>query len=228
MDFRFNKPSGISRFGAMTERNRPNERGTALQAVRWPSSWTTGWCPPRRLERPSAAAARSAATVSTKAGVDSLVYILRSGALNAELKPDPVSENTVGATLGQDTIRRGLWAVGLGVAAVLAFMVGYYRFAGVVACVALFVNLLLTVGFMVAVNAAFTLPGLAGIVLMLGMAVDANVLIYERIREERERGANLATSIRLGYDRAFADHHRHAPDQHLHLASCCTPSATTT
>ena len=71
-------------------------------------------------------------------------------------------------------------------------MVIYYRFAGLVACVALLANLLLTVGFMVAVNATFTLPGLAGLVLMLGMAVDANVLIYERLREERDRGANLA------------------------------------
>ena len=82
-------------------------------------------------------------------------------------------------------------------------MVVYYRFAGMVACVALLANLLLTVGFMVAVNAAFTLPGLAGLVLMLGMAVDANVLIYERLREERNKGANLATAIRNGYDRAF-------------------------
>ena len=87
--------------------------------------------------------------------------------------------------------------------AVLAFMLVYYRFAGVVACVALLANLLLTIGFMVAVNAAFTLPGLAGIVLMLGMAVDANVLIYERIREERNKGANLVTAIRNGYERAF-------------------------
>ena len=94
-------------------------------------------------------------------------------------------------------------AVGLAFVAVLVFMVVYYRFAGLVACVALFANLLLTVGFMVAVNAAFTLPGLAGLVLMLGMAVDANVLIYERLREERNKGANLATAIRNGYDRAF-------------------------
>ena len=94
-------------------------------------------------------------------------------------------------------------AVGLAFLAVLAFMVCYYRFAGMVACIALFANLLLTIGFMVAVNAAFTLPGLAGLVLTLGMAVDANVLIYERLREERDKGANLATAIRNGYDRAF-------------------------
>jgi SecD/SecF fusion protein len=135
--------------------------------------------------------------------VNRLVQILRSGALNAELKPDPVSENTVGPTLGQDTIRKGLEAVVLSFAAVMIFMVIYYRFAGLVACAALLINLLLTVGFMVAVSAAFTLPGLAGLVLMLGMAVDANVLIYERIREERERGATLAAAIRNGYDRAF-------------------------
>ena len=82
-------------------------------------------------------------------------------------------------------------------------MLFYYRFAGIVACVALLANLLLTVAFMVLVNATFTLPGLAGLVLMLGMAVDANVLIYERLREERERGASLALAIRNGYDRAF-------------------------
>src|SRR5262249_21104322 len=86
---------------------------------------------------------------------------------------------------------------------VLAFMLLYYRFAGMVASIALLANLVLTIGFMVAVNATFTLPGLAGLVLMLGMAVDANVLIYERLREERDRGATLAMAIRNGYERAF-------------------------
>src|SRR5205823_9420371 len=112
-------------------------------------------------------------------------------------------ENTIGATLGADTIHKGVWSVGWSFVAVLAFMVVYYRFAGFVACVALLANLLLTVAFMAAVNATFTLPGLAGLVLMLGMAVDANVLIYERLREERDRGASLALAIRNGYDRAF-------------------------
>src|SRR5205814_5608242 len=76
-------------------------------------------------------------------------------------------------------------------------------FSGLVACIALLANLLLTVAIMILVNATFTLPGLAGLVLMLGMAVDANVLIYERLREERERGASIALAIRNGYDRAF-------------------------
>src|SRR5262249_2133785 len=115
----------------------------------------------------------------------------------------PVAENTIGATLGEDTIRSGTRAVGWAFVAVLAFMLVYYRFAGLVACIALLANLLLTVAFMVLVHAAFTLPGLAGLVLMLGMAVDANVLIYERLREERERVASLALAIRTGYDRAF-------------------------
>jgi SecD/SecF fusion protein len=135
--------------------------------------------------------------------VNEIVKLLRSGALPATLKQKPVSENTVGPTLGADTIKSGTRAVGLAFVAILIFMLVYYRFAGLVACVALLANLLLTVGFMVAVNATFTLPGLAGLVLMLGMAVDANVLIYERLREERDRGANLQMAIRNAYDRAF-------------------------
>src|SRR5262245_22279770 len=132
-----------------------------------------------------------------------LAQILRSGALPATLKPDPVSESTIGATLGADTIRQGTLSIAIAFAAVLVFMVFYYRFAGAVACVALLANLLITIAFMVFVNATFTLPGLAGLVLTLGMAVDANVLIYERLREERERGANLVMALRNGYDRAL-------------------------
>jgi SecD/SecF fusion protein len=139
----------------------------------------------------------------TREKVNNLVTVLRSGALPATLKPQPVSENTMGAQLGQDTIVAGTYSVLIAFVAVLLFMLIYYRFAGLVACIALLANLLLTVAFMVAVNATFTLPGLAGLVLTLGMAVDANVLIYERLREERDRGANLALAVRNGYDRAF-------------------------
>ena len=135
--------------------------------------------------------------------VNLIVQQLRSGALPATLKQKPVAENTIGPTLGADTITSGTMAIGAAYIAVLLFMLIYYRFAGMVACIALFANLLLTVAFMVAVDATFTLPGLAGLVLMLGMAVDANILIYERLREERDRGANLQMAIRNGYDRAF-------------------------
>lgn len=136
--------------------------------------------------------------------VDRLVQILRSGALSAELREKPVSENTIGPTLGADTIRRGTMAIGLAFLAVLAFMLVYYRFAGVVACIALFANLLLTIGFMVAVNAAFTLPGLAGLVLTLGMAVDANVLIFERIREELDEGRTPRVAVSEGFGNALS------------------------
>jgi SecD/SecF fusion protein len=139
----------------------------------------------------------------TQQEIDDMVRILRAGALPATLKKEPVSQNSMGATLGADTISKGTWSVLWAFIAVMVFMVFYYRFAGIVACVALLANLLLTVAFMVLVQAAFTLPGLAGLVLMLGMAVDANVLIYERLREERDRGASLALAIRNGYDRAF-------------------------
>ncbi len=135
--------------------------------------------------------------------VQNVVRLLRQGALPATLKKQPVSENTIGPTLGADTIRNGTRAVGFAFAAILIFMMVYYRFAGVVATIALLANLLLTVGFMLLVNATFTLPGLAGIVLMLGMAVDANVLIYERVREERDRGLNLVAALRNGYERAL-------------------------
>lgn len=139
----------------------------------------------------------------TQSEINDMVRILRAGALPATLKKDPVSQNSMSATLGEDTIQKGMWSIVFSFIAVMAFMVFYYRFAGFVACVALLANLLLTVAFMVLVQAAFTLPGLAGLVLMLGMAVDANVLIYERLREERDAGANLAQSLRNGYDRAF-------------------------
>jgi SecD/SecF fusion protein len=154
---------------------------------------------------------RSSVQVSMGAGdgkviqkrVQALTRVLKSGALPATLKREPVSEFAMQASLGKETIRRASWAVVIAFLAVVVFMVVYYRFAGAVASTALFANLLLTIGFMVAVKATFTLPGLAGLVLMLGMAVDANVLIYERIREERERGVGLALAIRNGYDRAF-------------------------
>jgi SecD/SecF fusion protein len=139
----------------------------------------------------------------THSQIESLVRILRAGALPATLLPNPVAQNSMGATLGADTIRKGTISVIVAFAAVLLFMAVYYRFAGLVACFALLANLILTVAFMVLVSATFTLPGLAGLVLMLGMAVDANILIYERLREERERGASLALAIRNGYDRAF-------------------------
>ena len=197
VSFRFNG-AGAQAFGKMTERNKPSGSNVRVLAILLDD---------RIVSAPTLNAVITSAGQITgkfdRKSVDRLVNFLRNGALNAQLKEKPVSENTIGPTLGADTIRKGTEAVGAAFAVVLVFMLFYYRFAGMVACVALLANLLLTVGFMVGVNAAFTLPGLAGIVLMLGMAVDANVLIYERLREERNKGANLVTAIRNGYDRAF-------------------------
>jgi SecD/SecF fusion protein len=196
--FNFNG-AGASKFGQVTGRNRP----TSGQTVRHLAAILDG----KVVSAPqlnSQITSRGQITGKfTKDLVDRMVYIFRSGALTAELKPNPVSENSVGSTLGEDTKTKGLFSVALSFGAVMLFMVVYYRFAGIVACIALLINLLLTVGFMVSVNAAFTLAGLAGIVLMLGMAVDANVLIYERLREEREKGATLMAALRAGYDRAL-------------------------
>ncbi|HEX4608351.1 MAG TPA: protein translocase subunit SecD, partial [Urbifossiella sp.] len=195
--FRFNG-AGAQAFGKMTERNKParnNFRNLAILLDQQVVSAPT-------LNAVITSQGQISGRFDRKS-VDRLVTILRNGALNAQLREKPVSENTIGPTLGADTITKGTTAVGLSFAAVMVFMVVYYRFAGTVACVALLANLVLTVGFMVSVNAAFTLAGLAGVVLMLGMAVDANVLIYERLREERNKGANLATAIRNGYERAF-------------------------
>ncbi len=197
--FTFETPAGSKMFRDMTERNKPTDAMVRSLAVIMDDKIVSA--PSLNAVLPGSGIISGGSF--TQKAVNQLVNILRSGNLNAELKPDPVSENTVGATLGESTIRKGLISVFASFAAVLLFMVYYYRFAGLVACVALFANLLLTIGFMVAVNAAFTLPGLAGLVLMLGMAVDANVLIYERIREEREKGATLIGAIRNGYDRAL-------------------------
>jgi SecD/SecF fusion protein len=196
--FNFTTGTGISKFTRMTDRNRPTGTNYRAMAVVMDNRVVTAPSLNQRLDGGGVIMGKF-----TKADVERTVYILRSGALTAQLKEKPVSENSIGPTLGRDTINKGLWSVGLAFAAVLAFMLVYYRFAGVVACIALFVNLLLTIGFMNAVSAAYTLAGLAGIVLMLGMAVDANVLIYERIREERAKGMTLLTSLRAGYERAL-------------------------
>lgn len=138
----------------------------------------------------------------TEIEVDNVISVLNAGSLPAELNKTPLSEETVSPTLGAATIEQGKFAITTSLAAVLVFMVVYYRFAGLVACLALIANLVLVLGTMVMMDAAFTLPGLAGLVLTIGMSVDANVLIFERIREELKRGAALRMAIRNGFGRA--------------------------
>ena len=132
-----------------------------------------------------------------------LIDVLRSGSLPASLNPEPLQEENVGSTLGEDTIAKGIRAIVVSMIVVPVFMIVYYRFAGVVAVVALMLNLLLLIASMALFKASFTLPGLAGLALTIGMAVDVNVLIFERMREEAERGASMAQQIRNGFDRAW-------------------------
>ena len=134
--------------------------------------------------------------------VEDLVDVLNAGSLPTALKENPISKLSIGPTLGADTIEKGKWAIGISMVMVLIFMLIYYRFAGMVACGALLMNLVLILGIMIGIKADFTLPGLAGLVLTVGMAVDANVLIFERIREELARDAALRMAIRNGFARA--------------------------
>lgn len=138
----------------------------------------------------------------TRQEVDSLVQILKAGQLPAALTKLPIAENQIDATLGRDTITKGVWAVSVSLLMVLVFILFYYRFAGVVACIALMMNLGMILATMVLINQPLTLPGLAGLVLTVGMSVDANVLIFERIREELKKGAAPRMAIRNGFAKA--------------------------
>jgi len=129
-----------------------------------------------------------------------LANILKAGKLPAPTRI--VEEAIVGPSLGAESISQGYFSTLVGLVAVIVFMVFYYSTGGVVADLALFVNLFFLVGIMTQMQAVMTLPGIAGIVLTLGMAVDANVLIYERIREELRAGRTLQQAISLGYDKA--------------------------
>jgi preprotein translocase subunit SecD len=133
---------------------------------------------------------------------EDLVVLLRAGALPAGIKY--LEERTVGPSLGADSIRKGLSAGVAAVLLVMAFMIIYYRMAGVNAITALVLNMVLLFGALAYFRAALTLPGIAGIILTIGMAVDANVLIFERIREELLAGKSVLNSIATGFSRAFS------------------------
>ncbi len=115
-----------------------------------------------------------------------------------------IQENSVDPSLGSDSIKSGIKAAVIGVVAVAAFMLVYYLMGGVVANVALILNIIILIGVLCSIDATLTLPGIAGIVLTIGMAVDANVLIFERIREESEAGKSLRGALSAGYDKAFS------------------------
>ena len=130
-----------------------------------------------------------------------LALLLRAGALAADMFI--AEERTVGASLGQQNIELGATSVVIGLALVVVFMVAFYQWFGVAANIALAANMVLIVAMMSALSATLTLPGIAGIVLTVGMAVDANVLIFSRIKEELKNGASPQAAINAGFDRAF-------------------------
>ncbi len=133
-----------------------------------------------------------------------LVSMLSAGSLPARLTDEPISEIQIGAQLGADNLRYGLISCGVGLLIVMIFLVSYYYVAGVVATFAVLLNVVIILGVMAMFKATFTLPSVAGIVLTIGAAVDANVLIFERLREEQQRGLSLRMALRNAYDRAFS------------------------
>ena len=133
--------------------------------------------------------------------VQNLSLILRSGALSASLTY--LEERTIGPTLGADSIRSGVIASLVGLLLVISFMLVYYKLSGINAVVALVLNLVILLGLMAYIGAVMTLPGIAGFVLTMGMGVDSNVLIFERIKEELEAGRSVRASINAGFSRVF-------------------------
>ncbi|HEX8069268.1 MAG TPA: protein translocase subunit SecD [Pyrinomonadaceae bacterium] len=185
------KPSGAEKFGAWTAANINQYMGVLLNG-----------------EIKSIAFIKSQITDSgeisgrfTKASAEDLALTLRSGALPAPLQY--LEERTVGPSLGADSIRSGVNASLAGLTLVVLFMLFYYRGSGVNAVVALLLNMILMMAGLVVFGATLTLPGIAGIILTIGMAVDSNVLIFERIREELHSGKTVLSAVDQGFGRAF-------------------------
>jgi preprotein translocase subunit SecD len=185
------KPSGADKFGKWTLANINEYMGVVLNN-----------------EVKSIAFIKSQITDSgeiegrfTKQSAEDLALTLRSGALPAPIEYQ--EERTVGPSLGADSIRSGVRASLVGLALVVAFMLFYYRGSGVNAVVALLLNMILMLAGLIIFQATLTLPGIAGIILTIGMAVDSNVLIFERIREEMRTGKTIPSAVDTGFGRAF-------------------------
>jgi preprotein translocase subunit SecD len=185
------KPGGAQKFGEWTGRNIGNYMAVVLND-----------------EVKSAAYIRSQifdqGEISgqfTRATAEDLALTLRSGALPAKI--EYLEERTVGPSLGADSIRAGVTASMAGLIFIVAFMLFYYRASGINAVIALTLNMLLTVAALILLDSTLTLPGIAGFILGIGMAVDSNVLVFERMREELRAGETVAKAVSNGFDRAF-------------------------
>jgi preprotein translocase subunit SecD len=185
------KPTGAQKFGEWTGKNISNYMGvlldTDVKSIAYIKSqiFDSGEISGR----------------FKKADAEDLALTLKSGALPADI--EYLEERTVGPSLGADSIRSGVTASIGGLIFVILFMLFYYRGSGVNAVVALALNMILTVGALIMFGSTLTLPGIAGLILGIGMAVDSNVLIFERIREELRLGYLVPEAISLGFDRAF-------------------------
>lgn len=185
------KPGGATKFGDWTGRNINNYMGVVLNDQVKSIAYIR--------ERISDSGQISGKF--TKNQADDLSLTLKSGALPAKIIYQ--EERTVGPSLGADSIESGVEASLGGMVFIIAFMLFYYRGAGINAVVALLLNFLLTLAALITIKSTLTLPGIAGLILGIGMAVDSNVLIFERIREELRAGRSVPDAIGLGFDRAF-------------------------
>lgn len=185
------KPAGAQKFGAWTAANIDNYMAIVLNGEVKSAAYIKG-------------AISDSGEISgkfTKASAEDLALTLKSGALPAKIEYQ--EERTVGPSLGADSIKAGVYASAFGLLFVVAFMLVYYRGSGINAVIALILNMLLTMAALIVFGSTLTLPGIAGLILGIGMAVDSNVLIFERMREELRAGKSVAKAVELGFDRAF-------------------------
>ncbi|MFM9012324.1 MAG: protein translocase subunit SecD, partial [Gemmatimonadota bacterium] len=200
VNFTFNS-RGAPRFGLLTSRNLPDPANGLRSRLGILLDDVVQSAPSIRSTITSSGQITG---LDSQDEVDVLVEVLNAGSLPAALRSEPISEQRISSQLGDDTIKSARLAMLLATLLVLTFMLAYYRFSGFVADLAVLLNIVLVIAVMISVKAAFTLAGLAGLVLSVGMAVDANVLIYERMREEIDRGAAVRMAIRNGFARAFS------------------------
>lgn len=190
---------GVSRMHKLTNRYKPTDNGTKFQL---------GIVIDEQLHTaPSINSVISSSGIIkgrfTQKEINDLIVMLQSGRIDVALNPVPISKQFVQSTLGEELKQKGFFAIGVSFVIILLFVFVYYQwFAGSVANLALILNLILILASVMAINVPLTLTGLAGLVLTIGMAVDANVLIFERIREELTKGASLRAAFRTGFERA--------------------------
>jgi preprotein translocase subunit SecD len=185
------KPGGAAKFGDWTSKNIGNYMGVVLNDEVKSAAYIKS-----RIDDRGEISGQF-----TKSTADDLALTLRSGALPAKIEYQ--EERTVGPSLGADSIRAGVTASLAGLIFIVVFMLIYYRGSGVNAVIALILNLLLTLAALIMIDSTLTLPGIAGLILGIGMAVDSNVLIFERMREELRAGYPVAKAVTMGFDRAF-------------------------